>query len=109
MGLFSRRKDKPVAQESEKNEIGNAELKENLANTALTKMEKGVDYEELEGLSVEFGYLFYIPERGVESLFKVITDKGISYFVVQKSMLQRLSYTEELYKQTTEQFLSIHG
>jgi len=92
-----------------KNEIGNEELKESIANNALATLQQGVDYDDLSGLKLEFGYLFYIDGRGIEALLKLITDKGTSYFAVQKSSLMRISITEDIFALTTEQFLHMHG
>jgi len=106
MGLFNKGKDKNKAQ---KNEINNKELRESLGNTALSVLQQGVDYRDLAGLTVEFGYLFDISGRGIEALFKVVTDMGVFYFAVQKSSLMRINITEDIFVLTTEQFHEIHG
>lgn len=102
MGLFSKRKNK------EKNEIDNKELKENLANAALGMLRQSEDYEQLAYTECEFGYLFVIDGHGLEALFKIKTDKGISYFAAQKNSLQRLTLNEELFESTVAIFLSLH-
>lgn len=101
MGLFSRKK-------KEKNEIDNKELKESLANAALGSLEQGKDYEELNGLNCEFGYLFFIKGHGLEGLFKIKTDKGVFYFAAQSDSLSRIEISEEQYKDVTATFLSMH-
>lgn len=93
---------------SEKNEIANKELKEMIADTALSIMTAGEDYEELVGTTVQFGYLFDIENHGIEALFKVITDKTTAYFAVQGEKMIRLDFNEELFQSTAETFLSLH-
>ena len=110
MGIFekifgSKDKEQPP---NEKNEIGNKQLKENLANTALGLLEQGKDYDELAYTKVEFGYLFDIEGHGIEALFKVITDKTTAYFAAQGNKLMRLDFTEELFRSTVDGFLDLH-
>ena len=110
MGIFekifgSKNNEQPP---NEKNEIGNKQLKENLANTALGLLEQGKDYDELAYTKVEFGYLFDIEGHGIEALFKVITDKTTAYFAAQGNKLMRLNFTEELFRSTAEGFLDRH-
>lgn len=93
---------------SERNEITNKDLKEMLADTALGILIQGEDYEELAGTTVTFGYLFDIDNHGLESLFKIITDKTTAYFAAQGEKLMRLDFNDELFQSTTETFLSLH-
>lgn len=93
---------------SERNEITNKDLKEMLADTALGILVQGEDYEELAGTTVQFGYLFDIDNHGLEALFKIVTDKNISYFAAQGEKLMRLDFNDELFQSTTETFLSLH-
>ena len=67
----------------------------------------GKDYETLAYTKVEFGYLFDIENHGIESLFKVITDKDTCYFAVQGTNLLRLTLNEELYKGYVDSFYDI--
>ena len=67
--FFNKKKPK------ESNEIMNKELKERIADTALSILQEGIDFEDLAYTKVEFGYLFDIDGHGIESLFKIITDK----------------------------------
>lgn len=105
MGLFQRNKKK---QNTETNEINNKTLKEQLMNTALQLLVEGQDYEQLAYTTCEFGYLYVIEGHGLEALFKMITDKGTIYFAAQKESLMRININEELFKTTTETFLSLH-
>lgn len=93
----------------ERNEIGNKDLKEQIAEAALAILEEGTDYQDLLYTKVEFGYLFDIEDHGIEALFKVITDKTTAYFAVQGETLLRLNFSEELFKGTTETFLALHS
>lgn len=112
MGLLDKFKGKQNEAEppkpGETNEIGNRELTVNLADTAMGMLEQGVDYQELAGIQCQFGYLFSIEGHGLEALFKITTDKGTAYFAAQKQSLMRLNFTEELFRSTTETFLSMH-
>lgn len=105
MGLFGRKKN----QSTEKNEINNRKLKENLANEALKTLTKDKDYNQLAYTKCEFGYLFVIEGHGLEALFKITTDKGTFYFAAQKNQLLVLNINEERFQTTTETFLSLHG
>lgn len=103
MGLFSKKK-----KNLEKNEINNKVLKENLADAALGILKQDEDYEQLIYTTCEFGYLFEIDGHGLEALLKITTDKGTFYFAAQKSSLMQLDFNEELFKDTTHTFLSLH-
>ncbi len=102
MGLFFKKKAK------EKNEIGNKQLKETLANTALQMLKEEIEYDELLGTRCEFGYLFVIDGHGLEALFKITTDKGTFYFAAQQNSLMRLSIDEAYFEEATRVFLSLH-
>lgn len=93
----------------EKNEITNTQLKESIANSALSILSQGDDYEKLENIKVEFGYLFDIEFHGIEALLKIITDKTTAYFAVQGKNLMRLNFSEELFQTTVEGFMNLHG
>lgn len=93
----------------ESNEINNKELKENIANTALSLLEEGSDYIDLAYTTVQFGYLFDIEDHGLEALLKVITDKATAYFVVQGTSMMRINFSEELFETTVAGFLDLHS
>ena len=93
----------------ERNEIGNKDLKEQIADAALAILEEGTDYQNLLYTKVQFGYLFDIEDHGIEALFKVTTDQTTVYFAVQGQSLLRLNFSEELFQDTTETFLTLHG
>ncbi len=105
MKLFGRKKEDGPA---ERNEINNPNIKEALANTAISILEQGVDYDDLANTKVTFGYVFDIDNHGFEALFKVITDKTICYFAAQGENLIRLNFNEDLFKSTVEGFLERH-
>lgn len=107
MGLFGKKKKQDAP--GERNEIGNHDLKVNLANTALGLLVQGEDYEELANTQVTFGYLFDIDDHGLEALYKIVTDKTTAYFAAQGDKLMRLNFNEELFDTTVEGFLSMHG
>ena len=93
---------------AEENRIGDRELTANLADAAMGMLAQGVDYGDLAGTQCQFGYLFWIEDHGLEGLFKISTDKTTAYFAAQKDKLMRLNFTEELFRSTTETFLSMH-
>ena len=93
----------------ESNEINNKELKENIANTALSLLEEGSDYVDLAYTTVQFGYLFDIEDHGLEALLKVITDKLTAYFAVQGTSMMRLNFSDELFETTVAGFLDLHS
>ena len=107
MGFF-KRKDKN-ARPRETNEIENKELKERLADAALSLLAQGKDFKELNHTKVEFGYLFNVENHGLESLFKVTTDKTTAYFQAKGEELMRLDLPEGLYQATVEQVLALHS
>ena len=107
MSFFKKKNEN--AKPKEVNAINNTQLKEGIANTALNILKKGEDYEELAYTKVEFGYLFEIEGYGIESLFKVITDKTTAYFAVQGKQLKLLNFSEELFRSTVDGFMEIHG
>lgn len=104
MGLFGRKKPSKDAH----NLINDRELKEKLANAALSFLSEGEDYHKLDNLTCEFGYLFDIDNHGLEALFKITTDKSVNYFAAQKKSVMRLQFNEELFRSTTETFLALH-
>lgn len=103
MGLFSKKE-----QDAERNEINNEELKEVLVDTALQILAEGEGYHQTADIEYEFGYLFDIDGHGLESLFKIMTDKGTFYFAAQKESLIRLDLSEQRFQSTIDAFLSLH-
>ena len=93
----------------ESNEINNKELKENIANSALSLLEEGSDYIDLAYTTVQFGYLFDIDDHGLEALLKVITDKTTAYFAVQGTSMMRPNFSDELFETTVAGFLDLHS
>ncbi len=104
MKFFKKKDNKPA----ERNEINNKNLKEDLANHALSTLVQGVDYNDLAYTTVKFGYLFDIDNHGIEALFKIITDRDTIYFAAQVNSIMRLNFNEALFQTTVDSFLSIH-
>jgi deoxyxylulose-5-phosphate synthase len=109
MGIFNRKNANKKDTPKETNEINNKKLKETLANTAISTLVQGEQYQDLAYTTVTFGYLFMIDGHGVEALFKVITDMGTFYFAVQKQSLIILNFNEALFETTTAGFLDLHS
>lgn len=84
------------------------EAKELLADTALTQLEKGDDFEGLADIKVEFGYI-YLRGNSYESLFKVMTDKKSIYFAAQQGKLMRLQFSEAQFREIVQQMEILHG
>ena len=84
----------------EKNEIGNSELKAQLADAALKLLICGEDYNKFAYSSCEFGYLFDVRDHGIDALFKLVTDKTTAYFAIQGGEFIRLNFTEERFRST---------
>ena len=100
MGLFDKKKQHP----QERNAINDGELKMQLADTALSLLVQGEDYEELADTKCVFGYLFEIEGHGLEALYKIITDKTTA-----GDKLMRLDFNDELFQTTVDGFMDIHG
>lgn len=103
MGLFSKKPRKS-------DEINNFALKESLAQEAIDRLlVKGRDYSERSELKAEYGYIFLIEDHGFEALFKVESSVRTFYFAVQGEKIMALDFDEELFRTTSETFLSLHG
>lgn len=101
MGLFRKK------QSMEVNQINNKELKENLANTALSilvNMQK-ITQDDFGGIQAEFGYLLMIEGRGLEALFKIIQNDNMYYFAVQQDELMMVEINEAQYESTVVRML----
>jgi hypothetical protein len=79
------------------NEIDNKEILEMLGSYAFSLLEKGKDYENLDGLQCTFGYCITGVNGELESLYKIITDKTIVYFQAINGKVVRLTIDEEKY------------
>lgn len=86
------------------------EVKEILANTAVSELEDGEDFVDLAYTKVEFGYI-YLREDHYESLFKMVTDRKTAFFAAQRGSLMRLQdiFTEEQFEGMTQQMKQLHG
>ena len=103
MGLFGKK------QKSDTNQIGNKELKEKLADTALSVLinKQKLTFEDLHtGIQAEFGYLLMIDGHGLEALFKIKKDDDIYYFAAQQDNLMLVDISEGQYAETVSNMLS---
>lgn len=66
------------------------EIKDKLADTALSLLKEGVDYKSLAYTTVDFAYI-YVLDSGIEAMFKVKTDVGTYAFGANKSKLMLLN------------------
>ena len=104
MGLFKKKK------KSDTNQINNKELKENLADTALSVLvnKQKITFDDFAGIKAEFGYLLMIENHGLEALFKIIKDNDVYYFAAQQDKLMLVTIDENQYKSTVDYMLSQH-
>ena len=91
------------------NKINDKELKEMIGNNVINLLNEGIDYNELLYTKIEFGYLYEFENHGLESLFKVITDKRIIYFAIQGTKILRLELNEELYNAYVDGFMKLYN
>ena len=103
MGLFNRNK-----KSGESNEINNFELKETLVEAALSMLESGTDYDDIDSVQSVFGYLFDIEDHGFEALFKLETDRDDFFFAAQGTSIMQLTIDDDTFKEITEKFLEEH-
>jgi len=104
MGLFNRNK-----KSGESNEINNFELKETLVEAALSMLESGTDYDDIDSVQSVFGYLFDIEDHGFEALFKLETDRDDFFFAAQGTSIMQLTIDDDTFKEITEKFLEEHN
>ncbi len=92
----------------ERNAIGDWQLKENLAVSAMSMLREDVDYHDLTGTKCDFGYLYQIEGYGLEALFRVETDICTTYFAAQGDVLMQVEMPDEQFREATELFLKMH-
>lgn len=104
MGLFKKKKN------SNTNQIDNRELKENLADTALSVLvnTQKITFDDFAGIKAEFGYLLMIENHGLEALFKIMRGDDVYYFAAQQDKLRLIEIDENQYKSTVDYMLSQH-
>lgn len=107
MGLFRKKEKK---EETETNQINNKELKENLANAALSILvqTQEITPDDFAGITAKFGYLLVIENHGLEALFKIIKNDVTYYFAAQKGELMMLTINEMQYETTVAHMLDMH-
>ena len=104
MGLFGK-KETP---KNEQNLINDMNQKENLAGSAIDFLTKNNIISDYNGISCDFGYIFYIENHGYECLFKVMKENNVYYFAVQGESLQMLNMDEGAYQAYVTSFLEMH-
>lgn len=93
---------------TEHDESDNAELIDMLTDSAAQLLVESGDLADSSSAESQFGYLFDIDGHGLEALFKLTADSGVFYFAAQGESLLRLTINEEMFAETTEQFLKLH-
>ena len=108
MGLFGKKRPKV------ENRMDDKQLKENLADAALAELlnHSFITSDDFPGISVEFGYLYWFDDHGVEALFKLIVSGKTYYFAAQGKELLILDsekFTENQYRMTIDGMHDLHG
>lgn len=84
-------------------------LKTNLANYALQFLREGVDYNSLDEIKVEVGYLYIVKEYGVVGLMKFTTDKAEAYFNFQGERMQRVAMDDDAFDDNIYLMRQVYG
>lgn len=74
-----------------------------------TMLEQGTHYMETDSIKAQFGYLYYLGDTGLASMFKITSDLTTTYFRVHDGKVQLLDLTPEEYEAMVGEFLSGHG
>lgn len=86
-------------------------LEADLADCAFNElMEPGEDYDEIESMTIAFGFL-YLLEDLTTALFRITTDKKTIYFSQQGDMMNRLpdEHAETYFTQMAEVMRGVNG
>lgn len=86
------------------NEIDNENLIEDIKAKTVENLKKLNEFEDYSNLKTDMGYLYYIPEHGLEALFKIFDDKKTVYYAIQGEELFRAQISDELYKKAVNEF-----
>lgn len=84
-------------------------LKTNLANYALQFLREGVDYDSLDKVDIEVGYLYIVKEYGVVGLMKFITDKAEAYFNFQGERIERVAMDDDTFDDNIYVMRHVYG
>lgn len=103
MCFFKKKKNVEV------NKINDENLKAKLKQTALNMLFASGDLTKDAKVEFKFGYAFQLANKDLEVLFKVIADKKIYYFAVQKNKFMKLGLNEFMYEIAVDTFLSVHN
>ncbi len=79
----------------EVNMIKNEEMKKDIEKTSLQLLQPEVDFEDVNSIHFEFGYLFQNVNHDIEALFKAVTDKKVIYLAIQNKKMMRLTIEDE--------------
>ena len=95
----------------EVNKINDNELKEQLANIAISVLTSGgfIKQEDLAGTRVDFGYVFLKASGNVEALYRLILPNGAAhYFAAQDDGVSHIMLDEEMYNDTIARMREYH-
>ncbi len=95
---------------NEVDQMLNKELKEELADQALTVLlnQKEIEMGDLEWIKCTFGYILNLPGHGLEALYKIIKDDKVWYFAFQQDTLRYIGINEEQFQSVTEHMIETH-
>lgn len=94
----------------EVNMIGNTEIKERLADTALSVLVQSnkITKDDFSNLGLQYGYLFTTNEGELEGLFRITYSGKAEYFATQKGKLMNVNISDEQFAGITAQMKSLH-
>ena len=94
----------------EQNKIYDRELKENLANYAISILLENnlITKDDFSSVTFEFGYLFQTETDEIEALYSMIIADKFFPFACQKGKIMYLTISKEQYDETVENMKSMH-
>lgn len=92
------------------NLMGNTEIKERLADTALSVLMQNnlITKEDFRSLGLYYGYLFQTDDGALEGLFRITYSDKAHYFAAQKGQLMHVNISEEQFIGISEQMKTMH-
>ena len=93
----------------EQNKIYDRELKENLANYAISILLENnlITKDDFSSVTFEFGYLFQTDTDEIEALYSMMIADKFFPFACQKGKIMYLTISKEQYDETVENMKSI--
>lgn len=92
------------------NLMGNTEVQERLANTALSVLVQNnkITKDDFGSLSLQYGYLFKTEEDELEGLLRICYSDKTEYFAAQKGNLMNVNISNEQFASICDQMKTLH-